>query len=36
MIDHRETKVVRIPIDQITVMNPRDRGKVKFRLEWSQ
>ena len=31
MIDHRDTNVVRIPIDQITVMNPRERGKVKFK-----
>lgn len=31
MIDHRDTTVVRIPIDQITVMNPRERGKVKFK-----
>lgn len=31
MIDHRDTDVVRIPIDQITVMNPRERGKVKFK-----
>lgn len=31
MIDHRGTTVIRIPIDQITVMNPRDRGRVKFR-----
>lgn len=31
MIDHRDTTVVRIPIDQINVMNPRDRGKVKFK-----
>ncbi|MBX3388635.1 MAG: ParB/RepB/Spo0J family partition protein [Phycisphaeraceae bacterium] len=31
MIDHRDINVVRIPIDQITIMNPRERGKVKFR-----
>lgn len=31
MIDHRDTNVVRIPIDQVTVMNPRERGKVKFK-----
>jgi len=31
MIDRRDTAVVRIPIDQITVVNARDRGKVKFR-----
>ena len=31
MIDHRDMNVVRIPIDQITVMNPRERGKVKFK-----
>ena len=29
MIDHRDTNVVRIPIDQITVMNPRERGKME-------
>ena len=31
MIDHRDTDVVRIPIDQITVVNPRERGKIKFK-----
>lgn len=31
MIDHRDVNVVRIPIDQITVMNPRERGKTKFK-----
>lgn len=31
MIDHRDPNVVRIPIDQITIMNPRERGKVKFK-----
>jgi ParB family chromosome partitioning protein len=31
MIGPRDTKVVRIPIDQITVVNPRSRGKHKFR-----
>ncbi len=31
MIDHRDTNVVRIPIDQITVVNPRERGRVKFK-----
>lgn len=31
MIGPRDTNVVRIPIDQITVVNPRSRGKHKFR-----
>mgnify|MGYP002783587468 CR=1 FL=1 len=31
MIGPRDTQVVRIPIDQITVVNPRSRGKHKFR-----
>lgn len=31
MIDHRDPNVVRIPIDQITIVNPRERGKVKFK-----
>lgn len=31
MIGPRDTNVVRIPIDQITVVNPRSRGKFKFR-----
>jgi ParB family chromosome partitioning protein len=31
MIGPRDTSVVRIPIDQITVVNPRSRGKHKFR-----
>jgi len=31
MIDRASTEVVRIPIDQITVVNPRTRGKHKFR-----
>jgi len=31
VIDHRDTNVVRIPIDQITVVNPRERGRVKFK-----
>lgn len=31
MIDRSATEVVRIPISQITVVNPRTRGKTKFR-----
>lgn len=31
MIGPRDTNVVRIPIDQIIVVNPRSRGKHKFR-----
>jgi ParB family chromosome partitioning protein len=31
VIDHRDTNVVRIPIDQITGVNSRERGKVKFK-----
>lgn len=31
MIGPRDTNVVQIPIDQITVVNPRSRGKHKFR-----
>lgn len=31
MIDARETSVVRIPIDQVTIMNSRERGQAKFR-----
>ncbi len=31
MIGPRDTNVVRIPIDQIVVVNPRSRGKHKFR-----
>lgn len=31
MIGSRDTNVVQIPIDQITVVNPRSRGKHKFR-----
>lgn len=31
MIGHRATKVVRLPIEQISVINPRERGQVKFK-----
>ena len=31
MIDHRDTTVVRIPIDQIVIVNNRERGKLKVR-----
>lgn len=31
MIDQRDINVVRIPIDQIIIVNPRERGKVKFK-----
>jgi ParB family chromosome partitioning protein len=31
MIGPRDTNVVQIPIDQITIVNPRSRGKHKFR-----
>lgn len=31
MIDHRDTDVVRIPIEQISVVNPRERGQIKFK-----
>lgn len=31
MIDHRDTNVVRIPIDSITIVNSRERGTVKFK-----
>jgi ParB family chromosome partitioning protein len=31
VIDHRDTNVIRIPIDQIIIVNPRERGKVKFK-----
>lgn len=31
MIDHRDPNVIRVPIEQITVINPRERGQVKFR-----